>query len=110
MQSLLGQVPELAAAKASAAERFETAAVGPLDRAEHVGAIPRSTNRDQKVAGLGKVLELLDENAVKPFVISPRENVRRVVGEADDAQAFLAVILKIFAAQRSFAQVLAKMG
>ena len=58
--------------------------------------------------GLRQVLELFDEDAVEALVVAPGEDVRRVVGQAEDAQALLAVVVEVLAAQRALAEVLAE--
>ena len=101
-------VAQLAAAEAGAAERLQPVPVGPLHRPQHVGAVAGAADGDQQVARAGQVLELLDEDAVEAFVVAPGQDVRRVVGQAQDAQAFLGVVVEVLAAQRALAQVLAE--
>src|SRR5262249_18011893 len=61
-----------------------------------------------QIARTGQVLELLDKDAVESFVVAPREDIGCVVGEAQNAQAFLGVIIKVLAAEGAFAHVFAK--
>jgi hypothetical protein len=77
---LLRERPQLASGKACAAEGAQIVAIGPVDGAQHVGAVAGAADGNEQVAGLRKVFQLLDENAVKPFVISPSKDIRRVVG------------------------------
>ena len=90
---MLGQRPQLAAAEAGAAERLQAVPVGPLDGPQDVRAVARAADGDEQVARAGQVLELLDEDAVEALVVAPGEDVRRVVGQAEDAQAASCVSL-----------------
>src|SRR5207253_3531409 len=86
VQPALRQRSQLAAIKAGAAESLQAVAVGPFDCSQHVGTVARATDADEQVPGAGQVLELLDEDALKAFVIAPGKNVGRVVGQAEDAE------------------------
>src|SRR5690242_21536311 len=46
MQALLGQCAQLAAAEAGAAEGLQTISVGPFNRAEHIGTVPRARSEE----------------------------------------------------------------
>ena len=82
MQPLLGQRPQFAAAEAGAAVCLYIVAVRPLDGPQHVRAVARAADGDEQVAGLGQVLELLDEDALETLIVGPGEDIRRVVGQA----------------------------
>ena len=105
----LRQRPQLAAAEAGAAEGRQAVAVGPLHRAQDVGTVARAADGDEQVAGAGQVLQLLHEDAVEALVVAPGEDVRRVVGQAEDAETLFRVVVEVLAAQRSLADVLAEM-
>src|SRR5712692_2498170 len=87
MQVLLGELLQFAAAKARAAEGFQPVAIRPLHRHKDIGAIARPADGNEQIAGASQVFELLDEDALEPLVVTPSENIRRVVGQAEDAQA-----------------------
>ena len=105
---LLRQRPQLAAAVAGAAECLQVVAIRPLDGPQNVRTVARAADRHEQVAGTGQVLQLLDEDALETLVVGPREDVRRVVGQAEDAQAFLLVVVEVLAAEGAFAHVFAE--
>jgi len=109
MEVFVRQISELAATEASAAECLDAVAVGPFHGAKDVRTIAGAADGDQKVAGARQVLQLLDENAIEAFIVAPGENVGSVIGEADDAQPFLAIIIEVVARQGALAEVFAKM-
>src|SRR5687768_3778989 len=104
----MGQRLQLAAGETRAAECLQAVAVRPIDGLQDVGAVARPTNSDQQIAWTREVLELLDEDAVETFVISPGEDVRRIVGKAQDAKTFLFVILEILPAYALLAEIFAE--
>src|SRR5579862_7660860 len=71
MQSLLSQRQEFAAAEAGAAECFQAVTVGPLDGAQNIGTVTRTTDGNQHVARTGKVFQLFHEDALETFVVAP---------------------------------------
>src|SRR5262249_61776592 len=56
-----------------------------------------------------QVLHLLDEDAVEALVVAPGEDVRRVIGQAEDADALL-LALEVLPAQGALADVLAEVA
>ena len=52
--------------------------------------------------------ELFDEDPVKALVVAPGQQVGRVVGQAEHAQALLAVVVEVGPGQRPLAEVLAE--
>ena len=108
MQASLGRRPQLAAAVTSQAERPQIVRIGPFDGPQDIRAVAGAADGNQQVAGRGEVFQLLDEDALKPFVVGPSENVGRVVGQAEDAQPRLGVVVVIFAADGAFAGIFAK--
>src|SRR5262249_42898724 len=105
-----GKPARAAAAEAGAAERQKPVAVGPLHRPQHGGAVAGAADGDEQVARPGQVLQLLHEDALEALVVAPGEDVRRVVRQAQDAQALLPVVVEVLAAQGALAQVLAEVG
>ncbi len=106
---VLGQGLQFAAGEAGAAERRQLVAIGPLDGAENVRTVAGTADGDEQIAGTSKVLQLLDEDALEPLVVAPCEDIRRIVGQAEDADALLFVVVEIFAPERAFADVFAEM-
>src|SRR6185312_8590798 len=53
---------------------------------------------------------LFGEDALEALVVAPGEDVRRVVGQADDAQPLLLVVVEVLSAERPLAEVLAEVG
>lgn len=106
MQTVTGQLPQSPAAEAGAAEGVHLVAVGPLDGPQHVGAVARARDRHQHIAGASEVFQLLDEDPLEALVVGPGQNVRGVVGQTQDPQSRLIVIVEILPTQRAFAQVL----
>src|SRR6516162_5938936 len=109
MQALLCESAQFAATEAGAAECAQVVAIRPLHGLKYVGTIAGAADGNEQIAGLCQVFELLDENAVKTFVVAPCQYVRRVVCQTQDAQPFLAVVVEILSAERAFAQILAEM-
>ena len=87
----LGHGAEFAAV--AAGERDGTAAdrVGVFDRAQDIGGIAGAADGHHHVAGLGEILQLLDEDAVVADVIGVGRNGGQGVGERHDAEALIAV-------------------
>ncbi len=100
---------EFSPGEAGAAERCHAVTVGPIDGAEDVRAIAGAADRNQEIAGVGQVFELFDEDAVEAFVVAPGQELGRVIGQAEDAEPFLGVVVEIFPAKRAFAEVLTEM-
>src|SRR4051812_5799998 len=97
MQALLRQVTQLAAGEAGAAKGLEAIAIGPFDGPQYVWTVAGPADGDEQIARTGQVLELLDEDAVEAFVVAPGEDIGRIVGEAQDAEPLLAVVVEILA-------------
>src|SRR5262249_25559792 len=93
---------------ARAAESPDAVAVGPVDGAKDVRAVARATDGDEQVARARQVLELLHEDAVEALVVGPGQDVRCVVGQAEDAEAFFLIVVVIFAGEGAFAEVFAE--
>ena len=72
------------------------------------GLLPEPLMAMSRSPGRGQVLELLDEDAIEALVVAPGEDVGRVVGQAEDAQPLLGVVVEVLAAQRALAEVLAE--
>src|SRR5688500_7634926 len=86
MEILLGQGLELTAAVAGDAKSLDLVSVGPFDGAKNVGAVARAADGDEQIARLAEILELLDEDAFEIRIVGPGEDVRRIVGQAEDAE------------------------
>src|SRR5207237_5238258 len=82
---------------------------GPLHGAQHIGAVAGAADRDEQVAGTRQILQLLHKHTLKSFVVAPGENVRRVVGQTEDAQPSHTVAIKILATQRPLAEIFTEM-
>src|SRR5262249_16224207 len=104
------QRPRCGAAEPVPPDRPAAVAVGPLPRRQHVGAVARAADGDEQVARRRQVLELFDEDAVEALVVAPGQDVRGVVGQAEDAQPPLAVVVEVLAPQRALAEFLAEGG
>src|SRR5262245_57238883 len=99
MQAVLRERLELAPREPGAAERSEAVLVGPVHGAKDVRAVSRAADGDEQISRAGDILQLLDEDAVEALVVGPGEDVGRVVGEAEDLEAFLLVVFEILAAE-----------
>src|SRR5437588_11968379 len=105
MQVLVRHRPQLAAGKAGAAERRQAVTIGPIDGAQHIGTVARAADGNEQVARTSQVLELFDKDTIEALVVAPGKNVRRVIGQAQHAQAFLLIVLEVLTAKRSLAEV-----
>ena len=61
-------------------------AVGPIDGVQHVGAVARAADGDEQITGLCQVLKLLDEDTLETFIVSPGKDIRRIIGQTQDAE------------------------
>src|SRR5437867_8926008 len=89
MQAVMTHWSESAAIIAGDAHGPKPLRIRPLDSLEHIRTIARSADRQQERAGLRQVLELFDKYALIAAIVRIGEDVRRVVGEADDSEPFL---------------------
>ncbi len=84
--------------------------IGPIHGTQDVRAIAGTADGHEEIAFRSQVLELFHEDAIKAFVVTPGQNIRRVVREAQDLQSLFCVVIEKLACQRAFAHVLAKVG
>src|SRR5947208_15650090 len=103
MEILLSEFFQLAAAESRAAKGLHVVIVGPLDCSKYIGAVARPADGYEQITEVVLVLELLDENPLEALVISSGQNVRRVLGQTEDTQAWLGVVVIILPSKRSIA-------
>ena len=72
------------------------------------GLFPEPRDRDEQIARRGQVLQLLHEDAIEPLVVAPGQDVGRVVGQAQDLEPLLGVVVEELPGERPLAQVLAE--
>ena len=104
VEVVMGERFELAAGEAGEAHGRQPLLVRPVDGLEDVGTVARARDGQQQVARRGEVLELLDEDPVVTLVVTPGQDCRRVVGQAEDFEPLL--ILEV--AQGALGQILAQ--
>lgn len=110
VQVLLPQGLQLAARIAGNAPGRQPLPVRPLDGIQDVRAVAAAADGDQNIPRRGQVLELLDKDPVEAFVVAPRQDVGRIVGQTEDLQPLPVVVEKVFAVQRALAEILAEVG
>src|SRR5258707_365772 len=108
MQIVVRQRLQLAATKPGATERRKVVAIRPLDGLEDIWTVARAADGNEEIAGAGEILQLFDEDAIESFIVSPGQNIGRVIGQAENAETLLGVVVEIFSTDRSLAHVLAK--
>src|SRR6516225_2851186 len=108
VEALLGQRSELSAGEASAAECSQIMSIGPFDGPQDIRAVTRAANGNEQIAGAGQVFQLLDKYAIESLVVAPGQNVWRIVGQTENAQTLLPIVIEVFATKSSLAEVLAE--
>src|SRR5262245_10531391 len=107
---VVGHLLQLPPAEAGAAERGQPVLVRPGDRPQDVRTVAAPADCDEQVARGGEVLQLLDEDPVEPLVVAPGQDVRGIVGQAEDLESLLGVVVEELAGERPLADVLADVG
>src|SRR5205807_352479 len=100
---------QLAAVVAGDPPGHKTMRVGPLDGVQDIGAVSAPADGQQRSAGRGEILQLFDEHAVEACVVSPREDIGGIIGEAEDPQTPHLIVAEVFAPQGILPDVGAKM-
>src|SRR5262245_10956974 len=109
VHSFLSDLAKLTAGKTGTAKSNQTMTIRPFRCANDIRAVAGTADRDQQIARVGEVFQLLGEDTIESLVVGPGEDVRRVVGETHNAEALFAVVVKVLPAKRAFTEVFAKM-
>jgi len=83
----LRQGAELAAVAARQRQSAAADRIGVFDRPQYVRGIPRPADPHHQVAGLGEVLQLLDEDVILADVVRVRGDRGDGIGQRHDAEA-----------------------
>ena len=109
MKILLAKRFQLSTGISGDAPRGQPFSIRPFDGVQNIRTVSAAADRNQDIPFRGKVLQLLDENAIKTFVVTPGENIGGVIGQTEDLQPLPCVVREVFTVQRAFSEIFAEM-